>query len=211
MLNETFKKSNTEFYELMKNAQDSELVFDKIECRKSLEAYRTTQLAVKMHTLELIEVKDKVVTYYQPFQGTKRKVNIDDKKLPENPTLLNTKELGKLLIIGGKKTYNSSNKVMLVDECMNNLILHSKLNIGRVGHSAVLVNNKDMYVIGGYNNERNEWLSSVEACLDAFNPEQTPEWVQMEKMNEARYYFGCCTWNNEFIFVFGGMNDKFMQ
>ena len=29
-------------------------------------------------------------------------------------------------------------------------------------------------------------------------------------MNEPRYNFGCCTWNNEFIFVFGGMNDKFM-
>lgn len=30
-------------------------------------------------------------------------------------------------------------------------------------------------------------------------------------MNEPRYYFGCCTWNNEFIFVFGGMNDRFMS
>lgn len=44
------------------------------------------------------------------------------------------------------------------------------MNIGRVGHSAVLVNNKDMYVIGGYNADKNEWLSSVEACFDAFNP-----------------------------------------
>jgi hypothetical protein len=32
----------------------------------------------------------------------------------------------------------------------------------------------------------------------------------MAEMNEPRYYFGCCTWNNEFAFVFGGMNDKFM-
>lgn len=31
------------------------------------------------------------------------------------------------------------------------------------------------------------------------------------EMNEARYYFGCCTWNNEFIFVFGGMNDRLMS
>ena len=29
-------------------------------------------------------------------------------------------------------------------------------------------------------------------------------------MKEARYYFGCCTLNNQHIFVFGGMNDSFM-
>ena len=32
-------------------------------------------------------------------------------------------------------------------------------------------------------------------------------------MNEARYYFGCTTWRNDlndFIFVFGGMNESFM-
>lgn len=35
-----------------------------------------------------------------------------------------------------------------------------------------------------------------------------------EEMHEPRYYFGCCTWKNDFnnyIFVFGGMNDRFMQ
>jgi hypothetical protein len=31
------------------------------------------------------------------------------------------------------------------------------------------------------------------------------------EMTEPRYYFGCCTYANEFIFVFGGMNDKFME
>lgn len=50
------------------------------------------------------------------------------------------------------------------------------MNIGRVGHSAVLVNNKDIYVIGGYNADKNEWLASVEACIDAFNPDIKPEW-----------------------------------
>ena len=64
MLNDTFKKSNAEFYDLMKNAVDSELVFDKIECKRSLETYASTQLAVKMHTLELIQIQDKVITYY---------------------------------------------------------------------------------------------------------------------------------------------------
>lgn len=93
-----------------------------------------------------------------------------------NPTLLNTKELGKLIVIGGNKGYSSCKKVLIVDECMNNLILHSKLNTGRIGHSAVLVNNKDIYVIGGYNADKNIWLSSVEACIDAFNPDQKPEW-----------------------------------
>lgn len=108
-----------------------------------------------MHTLELIDIKDKVMTFFQPFLGAKRKVNIDDEKLSLNPTLLNTKELGKLIVIGGNKAYHSSKKVLVVDECMNSLILHSKMNIGRVGHSAVLVNNKDIYVIGGYNSDKN--------------------------------------------------------
>ena len=30
-------------------------------------------------------------------------------------------------------------------------------------------------------------------------------------MHEARYYFGYCAWNHDFIFVFGGMNDQFME
>ena len=32
----------------------------------------------------------------------------------------------------------------------------------------------------------------------------------MAEMNEPRYYFGCCVWNKDFVFVFGGMNDRFM-
>ena len=66
-LMDSFKKSNGEFYEMMKNVQDSELVFDKIECKRTLEGYVKQQLAVKIHTLELIDCKDKVITYYQPF------------------------------------------------------------------------------------------------------------------------------------------------
>ena len=64
-------------------------------------------------------------------------------------------------------------------------------------------------MIGGYNANNNQWLASVEACYDAFNPENNPDpkWEMKDSMNESRYYFGCCTWNNEFIFVFGGMND----
>jgi hypothetical protein len=30
-------------------------------------------------------------------------------------------------------------------------------------------------------------------------------------MKEPRYQFGCCTWNNMHIYVFGGMNDRFME
>lgn len=108
----------------------------------------------------------------------------------------------------------------LVDECMNTLKLHSRLNVGRVGHAAVYINNKDIYVIGGYNADTNSWLASVETCYDAFNNLavgedgeilQQPVWDNNGEMNEPRYYFGCTTWNNEFIFVFGGMNDRFMQ
>jgi hypothetical protein len=64
-----------------------------------------------MHQHELIEVKDKAIYYYQPFKSCKRKVNIDDDKLTENPTLVNTKETGRLLIIGGNAGYRSSKKV----------------------------------------------------------------------------------------------------
>ena len=38
-LNETFKKSKQEFFELVTQAEDYELVFDKIECKKKLEEY----------------------------------------------------------------------------------------------------------------------------------------------------------------------------
>ena len=138
-------------------------------------------------------------------------MNVDDENLTQQPTLLNTKETGRLLIIGGNLGYRSSRKVYQLDECMNTLIQHSKLRVGRVGHAAVYINNKDIFVVGGYNSNTNQWLASVETCYDAFNVEQAPEWVARADMHEARYYFGCCTWNNEFIFVFGGMNDKFME
>jgi hypothetical protein len=112
-------------------------------------------LAVKVHQHELIEVRDRAVFFYQPFEGKSRKVAIESNKLTENPTLVNTKETGRLLIIGGTKHYRSSNKVYQVDECMNTLNKHSTLNIGRVGHAAVYINNKDIYVIGGYNADNN--------------------------------------------------------
>lgn len=120
-------------------------------------------------------MRDKAIMFYQPFKGTRRKVNIEDDKLTENPTLVNTKETGRLLIIGGNKGYRSSNKVYQVDECMNTLKRHSRLNIGRVGHAAVYINNKDIYVIGGYNADTNQWLSSVETCYDAFANVGVPE------------------------------------
>jgi N-acetylneuraminic acid mutarotase len=103
---------------------------------------------------------------------------------------------------------------------MNTLQLHSRLKTGRVGHAAVYINNKDIYVIGGYNADENKWLSSVEVCYDAFNSagadqmgvlQHKPQWEESTSMHEARYYFGCTTVNNEFIFVFGGMNESFMQ
>ena len=68
------------------------------------------QLAVKMHQHEIIEVRGKAIYYYQPFKGSNRKVNIDDDNLTEQPTLLNTKETGRLLIIGGNLGYRSSRK-----------------------------------------------------------------------------------------------------
>jgi hypothetical protein len=73
--------------------------------------------------------------------------------LTENPTLVNTKETGRLLIIGGNRGYSSSDMVYLVDECMNTLRHHSTLTIGRIGHAAVYINNKDIFVIGGYNSD----------------------------------------------------------
>jgi N-acetylneuraminic acid mutarotase len=84
---------------------------------------------------------------------------------------------------------------------MNTLNLHSKLKTGRVGHAAVYLNNKDIYVIGGYNATSNKWLSSVEVCHDAFSAikqddqrravvaadVKQPEWEEISQMNEARY------------------------
>ena len=110
-LNEAFKRSKNEFFDLVQSAEDFELVFDKMECRKKLEEYITKQLAVKVHQHELIEVTSKSIVFYQPFKGTRRRVNIEDDKLTENPTLVNTKETGRLLITGGNKGYRSSNKV----------------------------------------------------------------------------------------------------
>ena len=85
------------------------------------------QLAVKVHEYELIEVKESAVYFYQPFQATKRRVAIESDELTEHPTLVNTKENGRLLITGGIKGYSSSNQVFQVDMCMNTLNKHSEL------------------------------------------------------------------------------------
>ena len=63
-MNEGFKKYKDEFYNLVKSAEDYELIFDKIECRKKLEEYLNKQLAVKVHQHELIEVRDRAIHYY---------------------------------------------------------------------------------------------------------------------------------------------------
>ena len=216
-LSEAFKYNKQQFYDIVNSAEDYDLIFDKIECKKKLEEYLKQQLAVKVHQHELIEVRDKAIYYYQPFKGNRRKVNIEDDQLTENPTLVNTKETGRLLIIGGNRGYRSSKKVYQVDECMNTLQLHSKMNVGRVGHAAVYINNKDIYVIGGYNSNDNKWLASVELFQDAFSAinsgklaDKPQNWETISHMHEARYYFGCTTWGNEHIFVFGGMNEQFM-
>jgi len=120
-LSEAFKINKQQFYDIVNSAEDYDLIFDKIECKKKLEEYLKEQLAVKVHQHELIEVRDKAIYYYQPFKNNRRKVNIEDDKLTENPTLVNTKETGRLLIIGGNKGYRSSKKVYQVDECMNTL------------------------------------------------------------------------------------------
>ena len=113
-------------------------------------------------------MKGKAVYFYQPFQQTIRRVAIESEELTEYPTLVNTKENGRLLITGGNDVYYTSNKVYQVDMCMNTLEEHSTMNVGRLGHAAVYINNKDIYVIGGYNSQADYWLRSVEVCYDAF-------------------------------------------
>jgi hypothetical protein len=63
-ITEEFKKNNGEFYDMVKNAEDVELVFDKIECKKKLDEYASKQLAVKRHMHELVELKDSALHYY---------------------------------------------------------------------------------------------------------------------------------------------------
>jgi hypothetical protein len=59
----------------------------------------------------LIEVRDKAVWFYHPFKDEKRRVIIESDSLTENPTVVTTKETGRLLLVGGTKGYRSSNKV----------------------------------------------------------------------------------------------------
>jgi N-acetylneuraminic acid mutarotase len=173
---------------------------------------------VKVHQQELIEVRDSAVWYYHPFQNEHRRVVIEERKLAENPTVVTTKETGRLLLVGGTKGFRSSRKVYQVDECMNKLNKHSLLNVGRVGHAAVYVRNKDIYVIGGYSADRNEWMKSIEVCQDAFanvglkdtSLHKEITWEMGAEMKEPRYFFGCCAFKDESIYVFGGMNQTIL-
>jgi len=108
-MTQKFEENKKEFQQLVNQTLDYELIFDKVDCRQKLEQYVKTQLAVKAHEYELIEVKDQAVYFYQPFENTKRRVAIESEELTEHPTLVNTKENGRLLITGGIKGYSSSN------------------------------------------------------------------------------------------------------
>ena len=63
-LSEAFKYNKQQFYDIVNSAEDYDLIFDKIECKKKLEEYLKQQLAVKVHQHELIEVRDKAIYYY---------------------------------------------------------------------------------------------------------------------------------------------------
>lgn len=34
------------------------------------------------------------------------------------------------------------------------------------------------------------------------------KWEMKSEMKEARFYFGCCAFENKSIYVFGGMNEN---
>ncbi len=48
-MNTRFDKALNEFKNLVENAKDWELIFDKLECKTKLEEYLKVQLAVKVH------------------------------------------------------------------------------------------------------------------------------------------------------------------
>jgi hypothetical protein len=49
-----------------------------MDCKLKLDEYVNNQLAVKLHQHELIEAKDNTIFFYQPFQGTRRRVIIEE-------------------------------------------------------------------------------------------------------------------------------------
>ena len=53
-------------------------MFDKIECKKSITDYVKNNLILKIHTLEVLEVEENAIKFYQPFNDSKRKVNVAD-------------------------------------------------------------------------------------------------------------------------------------
>ena len=76
---------------------------------------------------------------------------------------------------------------------------------GRYGHSQIYSNGY-VFVIGGYNHddEVGNQPSTLQSC-EKYTPADN-NWSNCSELSLPRAYAGCCQLNNEFIYIFGGLN-----
>ena len=84
--------------------------------------------------------------------------------------------------------------------------LEVDMEIGRFSHSSILLN-EDVYVIGGINLDANS-LMTTEVALkswEKYNIHNT-KWEQISPMNIERSHFGITSFQDNYIYCFGGFN-----
>eukprot|EP00347_Sterkiella_histriomuscorum_P004289 403361015 len=75
----------------------------------------------------------------------------------------------------------------------------------RYGHSQLYLNGY-VYAIGGFNHDDNQGIqpSTLQIC-EKYTPSDNA-WSSCSDLNVPRAYAGCCPFNNESIYIFGGLN-----
>ena len=84
-----------------------------------------------------------------------------DANIPKQTTVLSLKE-GRIFFIGGSIFDKTSSCFIEYLEEWNMIYPHSNMNIERQNHWACFCNS-NIYAIGGYNFDKNEWLNTIES------------------------------------------------
>ena len=124
---------------------------------------------------------------------------------PERGRYLSTPE-GKLYITGGYYPVLKlfSQNTFILDENRSIMVALKSMNQPRADH-AILYFKGNIYVFGGmsYKDAKNsKEIQSLNTC-EVYNVAED-KWTMMPSFTKARQSFGICTFNDKYIFTFGG-------
>lgn len=115
-----------------------------------------------------------------------------------------------IYIAGGLDEENKQKPVMnhtyefMILETENKLTRKADMVKGRYAHKMVVMNEQAVYALGGivatfYGTKYSNQCEKYDRCHD--------RWVELESLVESKAYINACSFNDRYIYVFGGFMD----